>query len=41
MSGALFGFWFGLLYTIIAGTSSAIFAYFMGQVFGKKLLSEE
>lgn len=41
MSGALFGFWFGTLYTVIAGTSSAIFAYFMWQVFGKKLLSDE
>ncbi len=40
MSWALFGFWFGALYTVIAGTSSAIFAYFMGQVFWKKLLSD-
>jgi len=41
MAGALFGFWFGLLYTIIAGTWSAVFAYFMWQVFGKKLLSDD
>jgi uncharacterized membrane protein YdjX (TVP38/TMEM64 family) len=41
MSWALFGFGFGVLYTIIAGTSSAVFAYFMWQVFGKKLLSDE
>lgn len=41
MSWALFGFWFWALYTVIAGTSSAIFAYFMWQVFGKKLLSDE
>ena len=40
MSWALFGFWFWAIYTIIAGTSSAIFAYFMGQIFWKKLLSE-
>lgn len=41
MSWALFWFWYGTVYTVIAGTFSAIFAYFMWQVFWKKLLSGE
>jgi len=38
MSGALFGFWGGMLYTMIWATLSAGFAYFLGKIFGKKLI---
>ena len=41
MSGALFGFTWGFFLTWIGETMSAIFAYFLGSVFGKKLLSGE
>lgn len=41
MGWALFGFWYGLIYTVIAGTSSAVFAYFMWKLFWKKLLSDD
>ncbi len=39
MSGALFGFVGGMIYTLVGATFSALFAYFLGGVFGKKLLS--
>lgn len=41
MSGALFGFWGGFIYTAIGENLSAMFAYFLGRVFGKKLLSDD
>ncbi len=41
MSGALFGFVPGLVYTVFGATLSALFAHFLGWVFGKKLLSDE
>lgn len=41
MSGALFGFTGGFFLTWIGETMSAIFAYFLGSVFGKKLLSND
>ncbi|MDC0506040.1 FAD-dependent oxidoreductase [Candidatus Gracilibacteria bacterium] len=41
MSGALFGFVPGLIYTVFGATFSALFAHFLGGVFGKKLLSDE
>lgn len=41
MSGALFGFVGGFIFTWIGETMSAIFAYFLWNVFGKKLLTWE
>ncbi len=41
MSGALFGFVWGFFLTWIGETMSAIFAYFLWGVFGKKLLTWE
>jgi len=41
MSGALFGFWGGFIFTMIGENMSAVFAYLLGKVFGKKLLSDE
>lgn len=38
MGGALFWPIYGVIYTVIAATSSAVFAYFLGMLFGKKLL---
>jgi pyruvate/2-oxoglutarate dehydrogenase complex dihydrolipoamide dehydrogenase (E3) component/uncharacterized membrane protein YdjX (TVP38/TMEM64 family) len=35
LSGALFGFWWGILYTIIGENASANFAYSIGRYFGK------
>ena len=35
LSGALFGFWWGVLYTILGENASANFAYWIGRFFGK------
>lgn len=35
LSGALFGLWWGILYTIIGENASANFAYWIGRFFGK------
>ena len=37
LSGALFGFWWGIIYTIIGENTSANFAYWIGRFFGKDL----
>ena len=37
LSGALFGFWWGVLYTIIGENLSANFAYSIGRFFGNSL----
>lgn len=41
LSGALFGFWQGVLFTILGENMSANFAYFLGRVFGKDILPED
>lgn len=41
MSWALFGLPLGMLFTLIWETLSACFAYFLGWVFGKKLLDDQ
>ena len=41
LSGALFGFWWGVLYTIVGENASANFAYWIGRFFGKDLKLED
>lgn len=41
LSGALFGFWWGVIYTIIGENTSANFAYWIGRFFGKDLNLED
>ena len=41
LSGALFGFWWGVLYTILGENASANFAYWIGRYFGKDLRLED
>ncbi len=41
LSGALFGFWWGILYTILGENASANFAYWIGRFFGKNLRLED
>ena len=38
MSGALFGFWWGFAFTMIGENLSAIFAYTLWRIFGKKII---
>jgi len=41
LSGTLFGFWWGITYTIIGENASANFAYTIGRFFGKDLRLED
>ena len=41
LSGALFGFWLGVLYTVIGENASANLAYWIGRFFGKDLQLED
>jgi len=41
LSGALFGFWWGVVYTIIGENASANFAYWIGRFFGKDMKLED
>lgn len=41
LSGALFGFWWGIFYTVIGENASANFAYWIGRYFGKDLRLED
>ncbi|MFT7506968.1 MAG: pyruvate/2-oxoglutarate dehydrogenase complex dihydrolipoamide dehydrogenase (E3) component [Acidimicrobiales bacterium] len=41
LSGALFGFWWGIAYTILGENASANFAYWIGRFFGKDLRLED
>ena len=41
LSGALFGLWWGILYTVIGENASANFAYWIGRFFGKDLKLED
>jgi len=41
LSGTLFGFWWGIFYTILGENASANFAYSIGRFFGKDLRLEE
>jgi len=41
LSGALFGFWWGVLYTVIGENASANLAYWIGRFFGKDLKLED
>ncbi len=41
MSGALFGPWLGIAFTLIGENMSAAFAYFLWGVFGKKIISPD
>jgi pyruvate/2-oxoglutarate dehydrogenase complex dihydrolipoamide dehydrogenase (E3) component/membrane protein DedA with SNARE-associated domain len=41
LSGMLFGFWWGILYTIIGENASANFAYWIGRFFGKDMKLED
>lgn len=41
LSGTLFGFWWGVLYTIIGENASANFAYWIGRWFGKDMKLED
>ncbi len=41
MSGALFGFWWGFLFTMIWENLSAMFAYLLWKIFGKKLIHDD
>lgn len=41
LSGALFGFWWGIIYTVIGENASANFAYSIGRFFGKDLRLED
>ena len=40
-SGALFGFWWGILYTVLGENASASFAYWIGRFFGKDMRLED
>tara|TARA_B100000508_G_scaffold31981_1_gene24592 strand:+ start:31473 stop:33551 length:2079 start_codon:yes stop_codon:yes gene_type:complete len=41
LSGALFGLWWGIIYTVIGENASANFAYWIGRFFGKDLRLED
>ncbi|QFR39409.1 FAD-binding protein [Candidatus Gracilibacteria bacterium 28_42_T64] len=41
MSGALFGPWLGIAFTLVGENMSAAFAYFLGTVFGKKIIGPD
>lgn len=41
LSGTLFGFWWGIIYTIIGENASANFAYWIGRFFGKDMKLED
>lgn len=41
LSGILFGFWWGVIYTVIGENASANFAYWIGRFFGKDLHLED
>lgn len=41
LSGMLFGFWWGIIYTIVGENASANFAYSIGRFFGKDLRLED
>lgn len=41
LSGTLFGFWWGVVYTIIGENASANFAYWIGRFFGKDMKLED
>jgi pyruvate/2-oxoglutarate dehydrogenase complex dihydrolipoamide dehydrogenase (E3) component/uncharacterized membrane protein YdjX (TVP38/TMEM64 family) len=41
LSGMLFGFWWGILYTLIGENASANFAYWIGHFFGQDLRLED
>lgn len=41
LSGILFGFWFGIIYTLIGENMSANLAYWIGRFFGKDLKLEQ
>ncbi len=41
LSGVLFGFWWGVVYTILGENASANFAYWIGRFFGKGLTLED
>lgn len=41
LSGTLFGFWWGIIYTIIGENTSANFAYWIGRFFGKDMKLED
>ena len=41
LSGALFGFWWGVLYTMLGENASANLAYWIGRFFGKDLRLED
>ncbi len=41
LSGALFGLWWGILYTVLGENASANFAYWIGRFFGKDLKLED
>lgn len=41
LSGTLFGFWWGIIYTIIGENASANFAYWIGRFFGKDMKFED
>ncbi|MEX0931052.1 MAG: VTT domain-containing protein, partial [Candidatus Paceibacterota bacterium] len=41
LSGTLFGFWWGVIYTIIGENASANFAYWIGRFFGKDMKLED
>ena len=40
LSGTLFGFWWGILYTVFGENASANFAYWIGRFFGKDMKLE-
>jgi len=40
LSGTLFGFWWGVVYTVIGENASANFAYWIGRFFGKDMKLE-
>lgn len=41
LSGTLFGFWWGIIYTVIGENASANFAYWIGRFFGKDMKLED
>lgn len=41
LSGTLFGFWWGIVFTIIGENASANFAYWIGRFFGKDMKLED
>tara|TARA_B100002051_G_scaffold276170_3_gene322917 strand:- start:2855 stop:4939 length:2085 start_codon:yes stop_codon:yes gene_type:complete len=41
LSGALFGLWWGIIFTVIGENASANFAYWIGRFFGKDLKLED